>query len=110
MKIKHLLAITTTLGLSLISALAIKAQSVNEKPPQPFQSNEQNPLYGEGGINPMDLIHNANLLNNRSSADFISDTNENLDKAAQDFKQQQLERMQQQQLQSNPKPDVTQVN
>jgi hypothetical protein len=106
MKIKHLLTITSTLGLLLISAPEIKAQAINEKQPQQFQNNEKNPLYGDG-INPMDLIHNANLLNQRSGADFIADTNENLDKAAQDFKQQQLQRMQQQQqLQSNPKPPI----
>ena len=101
MNIKSIFALTSTLGLILISGQPSYAQPVNQKQPEPFQANEQNPLYGNG-INPMDLIHNANLLNGRSAADFMEDTNENLDQATDDFKKLQLERMQQQQLESNP--------
>lgn len=109
MKIRDVLSIAASLGLILVSAPANYAQSVNLKEPEPFQSNEQNPLYGGSGLDPMQLIHNANLLNSRSGADFMEDTNENLDKAAQEFKRQQLIRMQQQQeLQSNP--ETTDIN
>jgi hypothetical protein len=102
MNIKPIFTLTITLGLILMAAPANYAQPVNQKQPDPFQSNEQNPLYGNG-INPLDLIHNANLLNSRSAQDFIEDTNENLDKAADDFKKLQLQRMQQQQeLEANP--------
>ncbi len=90
-----LIKISVNLGLILTTISPVLAQSVNEKPPQPFQSNEQDSLYREG-FNPMDLIHNSRFLNGRSSGDFATDTDENLDKAAQDFKKQQLERMQQQ--------------
>ena len=59
----------------------------------PFQDNEKSPLYGEG-INPMDLIHNANLLNSRSASDFAEDTDKNLNQAADDFKREQQRRIQ----------------
>lgn len=101
MKLKSIFALTTTLGLMLISAPASYAQAVNLKEPDPFQSNEQNPLYGSG-IDPMQLIHNSNLLNGRSAVDFIQDSNESLDKAAEAFRKQQLERMQQQEVELNP--------
>lgn len=102
MKIKHLFTITTGFVLMLVSASSSYAQAVNLKEPDPFQSNEKNPLHGEGNFNPLDFIHNANLLNNRSGADFWNDTNENLDDAAAEFKKQQLLRMQQQELESKP--------
>ncbi|WP_308255101.1 hypothetical protein [Geminocystis sp. GBBB08] len=70
----------------------MNAQSLNNPPQQPFQSNEKNPLYGDG-INPLDLIHNANFFNSRNSADFAEDANRNIDSAAQDFKRQQQQRM-----------------
>lgn len=99
--------ISLFISFALISLFpaSIKAQAVNEKEPNPFQSNEKSPLYGDG-INPLDLIHNANLLNNRSASDFAEDTNNNLDKAADDFKKQQLERMRQMQQESTS-PDET---
>lgn len=98
---KILTSLLISCGLISFFSTPIFAQAINEKEPNPFQSNEQNPLYGDG-INPMDLIHNANLLNNRSAYDFQEDTNNNINKAADDFKKQQLERMQQLQQQSNP--------
>ena len=101
MKLKSIFALTTTLGLMLISAPASYAQAVNLKEPDPFQSNEQNPVYGSG-LDPMQLIHNSNLLNSRSASDFIEDSNESLTKAAQEFRERQLEMMEQQQLELNP--------
>jgi hypothetical protein len=108
MNIKNLLIITASFGLILISARANYAQPVNLDQPDPFQSNEKNPLYGDG-IDPMKLIHNSNLLNGRSSADFMGDTEENLDKAAMEFKKQQLLRIQQQQ-ESQSSPNSTDSN
>ncbi len=98
---KILATILISLGLIALLPNSIKAQAINQKEPEPFQSNEKNSIYGDG-INPMDLIHNANLLNNRSASDFAEDSNSNIDKAADEFKKQQLERMQQMQQQSNP--------
>ncbi len=63
----------------------------------PFQQNEVNPNnYGLGnGFDPMSLIHNANLSRGRNFEDFVDDTNQNLNKAAEDFKRQQQQQLQQ---------------
>jgi hypothetical protein len=109
MKIKTILSLSTAFGLMLISGGEILAQSANQQP-TPFQSNEQNPLYGDG-INPLQLIHNANFFNSRSGSEFMEDTNQNLDRATQDFKKQQQERMlqqmqnRQQSINSETKPE-----
>ena len=89
------------IGFSLMSiySQSVNAQSVSSKEPDAFQSNEKNPLYGNSGFNPMDLIHNANLFNGRSSADFAEDTNKELDNATSDFRKQQLQRMNEMQQQ-----------
>jgi hypothetical protein len=90
---KNLSTIIISLGLITITHNSVNAQGINNNgQPQPFQSNEKNPLYGDG-INPMDLIHNANFFNSRNGEDFAEDTNRNLDSAADDFKQQQKKRM-----------------
>lgn len=96
-------------GLSLITVMnnAVNAQGINRTngQPDPFQRNEKNPLYGDG-INPLDLIHNANFLNGRNSADFAEDTNVNINNAAQDFKRQQQQRMLEMQKKS---PESTEI-
>ncbi len=102
---KIIICLLISLGFITLLPNSIKAQAVNLKEPEPFQSNEKSTLYGDG-FNPMDLIHNANLLNNRSSSDFAEDTNSNINKAADDFKKQQLERMQQMQQQSKPDSEI----
>jgi hypothetical protein len=108
MNIKNLFAITASFGLILISASTNYAQSVNQEEPNPFQSNEQNPMYGDG-IDPMKLIHNMNLSTGRSGDEFIEDTNDNLDKAAEQFRKEQLLRIQQQE-ESISSPDTTDIN
>ena len=93
--------------LSIYSSSA-QAQSANISQPDAFQSNEVDPVYGNSGFNPMDLIHNANLFNGRNNADFLEDTNENLDSATSDFKKEQLKRLQEmQQQQSQPTTEDT---
>lgn len=97
--------LTITLGFIGFSQNSLNAQSItNNQQPQPYQSNEVNPLYGTSGFNPMQLIHNANFLNGRNSNDFAEDTNKNIDNAAEDFKQQQLKRMMEMQKQQQSTP------
>lgn len=103
---KILGTIIISLGLITITNNPVNAQSINNRQPQPFQSNEKNPLYGDG-INPMDLIHNANFFNSRNSEDFAEDTNRNIDSAADDFKQQQKKRMMEMQQQQESTPTET---
>lgn len=96
---KILVSIIISLGFITIADNSVNAQGINNNgQPQPFQSNEKNPLHGDG-INPLDLIHNANFLNSRNGEDFAEDTNRNLDSAAEDFKQQQKKRMMEMQKQ-----------
>ncbi len=89
-KLKIISTLLITFG---IINIPVQAQNINDNQPDTFQSNEVNPLYGESGFNPLDLIHNANFCRNRTSADFAEDTNKNLDTAADDFKKQQLQRL-----------------
>lgn len=56
-----------------------------------FQSNEYDPATGSSGLNPLDLIHRATMGNIRSPEEFREDSNENINNAANDFKQQQQE-------------------
>jgi hypothetical protein len=58
-----------------------------------FKTQEQDPLTGtgNGGFNPLDLIHRANLGTLRTYEEFSAEQNTNLNSAADDFRKQQLE-------------------
>jgi hypothetical protein len=62
-----------------------------------FQRNELNPSnsIGDGSFNPLDLIHNANFYRGRNSSQFQEDTQEGLNKQAEEFKRRQQEQLQQ---------------
>jgi len=63
-----------------------------------FQNNEQDPSKNSfSGFDPMSLIHNANLSRSRNGYDFAEDTQQQLNKAAEEFKKQQQLQLQQQQ-------------
>lgn len=87
------------IGLGTVSGIPkiILAQSVdviNED--NGYQNNEQEPTGELGNIfNPMDIMHRANLQRSRNAGDFAEDTNNNLNKAAQEFKLIQQRRLQQ---------------
>ncbi|WP_119260270.1 hypothetical protein [cyanobacterium endosymbiont of Rhopalodia gibberula] len=87
------------IGLGTVNGIPriILAQSVdviNEE--NRYQSNEQDPAGELGNIfNPMDLMHRSNLQRSRNAGDFAEDTNNNLNKAAQEFKLIQQRRLQQ---------------
>ena len=71
-----------------------------------YQSNEEDPAGEFGDIfNPMDLMHRSNLQRSRNAGDFAEDTNNNLNKAAQEFKLLQQRRLQQES--PEPIPDST---
>ncbi|MCL1466371.1 hypothetical protein [Argonema galeatum] len=84
----------------------ILAQSLDRDPSQDFQRQDNNDaVYGSGtgqGFSVFDMIHRANLGNNRSIEDFSVEQRENLDSAAAEFKAQQRERLQIQQNQAAP--------
>ncbi|MBR8829434.1 MAG: hypothetical protein DSM107014_16315 [Gomphosphaeria aponina SAG 52.96 = DSM 107014] len=103
------LANLKTLTLSLGTVLTILAslgqftlaQSVNQQ--DNYQSNEVDSFsgssLGNGSLNPLDLIHRANLSNGRSVDEFTQDSSANINDAATEFKRKQQEQLQNQQQQ-----------
>lgn len=77
------------------------AQLQNSQEPTIYQNSEQDPSKGSfSGFDPASLIHNANLSRSRNGADFATDTQDNLNKAANDFKRQQQLRLQAQPIEA----------
>lgn len=69
-----------------------------------YQSNEENPMSGTlGGIDPIDLIHNANLSTGRNAEEFNEDSQLQIQNSAEEFRRLQQERM----LQQNSAPEST---
>jgi len=101
-----------TMGLMGVLSPSTHAQSNINRQNEPFQTNERNPFYGDG-INPLDIIHNANFFNSRSGSQFAEDTDNNINSAAESFKQQQQQRMlEMKQKQNNPvdNPEVNSIS
>ncbi|MCW6035259.1 hypothetical protein K4A83_03090 [Spirulina subsalsa FACHB-351] len=72
------------------------AQTNHNPSREGFQNNEVNSLFGNTeGLNPFDLIHRATMGNGRSLGDFRRDSNRQLNRASEEFRRLQLERMQQ---------------
>ncbi|ACK66594.1 hypothetical protein PCC8801_2589 [Rippkaea orientalis PCC 8801] len=81
------------------------AQSLNRIDQDPYQKNEQNPEGEFGNIfSPIDMMHNSNLQRSRNSSDFAEDTTNNLNKAAEEFKRIQQQRLEQDSSNSSSEP------
>jgi hypothetical protein len=83
------LALTSSLGFV---SFAQSASDLDEG----FQSNEANSTYGTdlgSSFNPMQLIHRMNLNNGVNQQEFSTESKQNINSAADDFKRQQQERM-----------------
>jgi hypothetical protein len=122
MKIYHStlkkLAVTLSLclGATVVFGQSTLAQSVNPQSVNPmdnrdrdgYQSNEQNALGGSFGnsFDAFDLIHRANMNRGRSAGEFQQDTDSGIRNAADEFKRQQNERLQERQPEAvtNPNP------
>ena len=87
------LGVTITLG----ATSPVRSQYVDPND-QDYQSGEKDSLYGDGitGINPMDLIHRANLSGGLSSDEFSEQSQGQIQDSAVEFKRLQQERMLQQ--------------
>ncbi len=91
MKIK-LKSLNILLGLGVLALVsgystAVKAQyQVNDDPG--YQSNEKDSLTGDGitGINPLELIHRANLSNGISAEEFNQNSAGRIQDSASSFK------------------------
>ncbi|MGV2831103.1 hypothetical protein [Myxosarcina sp. GI1(2024)] len=68
-----------------------------------YQSNEKDSLYGDGitGIDPVDLIHRANLRNSRTAEEFQVESQGQINNSAAEFKQLQEQRILEQQRSPN---------
>ncbi|MBF2056054.1 MAG: hypothetical protein IGQ45_02290 [Cyanobacterium sp. T60_A2020_053] len=87
-----LISLVLSSSFLLLITPKIEAQTNNSSGNNPFQNNEQNSLYGDS-FNPMDLIHNANRINRLNSADFVNNSDRKIDQEAQNFRQQQQQRI-----------------
>ena len=87
------LGATITLGVTS----PVRAQYVDPND-RGYQSGEKDALYGDGitGINPMDLIHKANLSGGLSAEEFNEQSQGQIQDSAAEFKRLQQERMLQQ--------------
>ena len=76
-----------------------------------FQSNEKDPTFGEapGGLNPLDLIHQSQKLNNRSTDEFNADFQGQLDNSVSDYKLLQQQRILEQQQQQSGATQVVET-
>ncbi len=100
-----LILVGTVVGVAPMTV----AQSINivEEEKDIYQDNEKDPAGEFGNIfNPMDLMHRSNLQRSRNASDFAEDTSNNLNKAAEEFKLMQQQRLQQQIPQSSSEPTI----
>ena len=103
------------LGLGMITAIipgynsVAVAQYQQNNEANSYQSNERDSLYGDGitGINPLDLIHRANLSNGRSYEEFNQDAAGQIQNSASEFKRLQQEKIIEQYQQSETPADST---
>ena len=92
------LTLSVSLGIVFSSSLIAPAMAqYRNQEDSGYQSNEENPMSGTlGGIDPIDLIHNANLSNGRSAEEFDQDSQQQIQNSAEEFRRLQRERMLQQ--------------
>lgn len=93
---KNLLILgATLLGTTAFIGSAIAQQAPNSNQ-SGYQTNERSATGSStlGDFNPLNLIHNANLQRSRGSAEFREDSNTEINRAAEEFKRQQRERLQ----------------
>ena len=93
--------IAISLGLGVVVALGVtspaKSQYVDPND-QGYQSGEKDALYGDGltGINPLDLIHRANLSGGLTAEEFNEQSQGQIQDSAAEYKLLQQERILQQ--------------
>ena len=85
----NVLILTSGAVLGLISGLTevSLAQTADDLG---YPTNERNPMTTtSGGLNPLQLMHQLQLSNGRTMTEFMIDSQENINNAADDFKRQQ---------------------
>ena len=93
------IAVALSLGIAVALGVNFPARSQYVEPnDRGYQSGEKDSLYGDGitGINPLDLIHRANLGGGLSSEEFDEQSQGQIQDSASEYKRLQQERMLQQ--------------
>ncbi len=93
------IAVALSLGVAVALGVTSPARSQYQDPNnQGYQSGEKDSLYGDGitGINPLDLIHRANLSGGLSAEEFEEQSQGQIQDSAAEYKRLQQERMLQQ--------------
>ncbi|MDJ0507820.1 MAG: hypothetical protein QNJ64_00970 [Crocosphaera sp.] len=108
---KKVALVLTLLGTTLGVVPVAVAQSIDQVDKNPYQSNERNP-NGELGdfMNPLGLMHRANLQRSRNGGEFAEDTYDNLNEAARSFREAQMRAIEAQQSPQNSAEVPTEVN
>ncbi|AFY77686.1 MAG: hypothetical protein IGR93_02900 [Hydrococcus sp. C42_A2020_068] len=105
------IALSLCLGATVAFGQSTLAQSVNSmdnRDRDGYQSNEQNVLggnIGSGSFDAFDLIHRANTNRGRSMGEFQQETDSGIRNAADEFKRQQNERLQNRQPEAVTDPN-----
>lgn len=91
-------ATLAAISSAILTQTALAQPADRVQPLQDFntQQNEVDPFTGSaggGGFSVFDLIHNSRLYNSRDMNDFTTESRENIDDAAAQFRQQQLQRL-----------------
>lgn len=85
------ISLAVALGLAIAGGSAAPSLAqVNDD--DIYQDNESSSIYGgNDNFNPFDLIHNSRLNSGRDSEQFRSESSENIDNAAADYRRSLLE-------------------
>lgn len=96
MKINFFPLVIALSTLAITETATAQNISNNLNEPTNYQSNEYDPTLGPGGsFDPMDLIHRATMGPSRNPSQFNEDTQKNISNAAEDFKKQQQQLLEQ---------------
>ena len=97
------LSFVVSLGVAMTSVAGFNSLAVAQSSADDlgYQSNEKDATYGDavGGLDPLDLMHRAQQLNRRSTAEFNQESEAQLNNSADDFKRLQQQRILEQQQQ-----------
>ena len=87
------------LGLALAAGLTSPAVADSITGNEGYVPNEKDGLYGDApsGLNPLDLMHRAQQMNNRSAAEFNEESQQQINNSVSDFKRLQQQRILEQQ-------------
>ena len=92
------IAIALGLGLTVALGVTAPASAQSNNLDEGFQSGDRDALYGDGitGINPLDLIHRANLSGGLSAEEFNEQSQGQITDSAAEYKRLQQEKILQQ--------------